>query len=272
MNDLILYHADYSTCSQKVRIALAEKNLTFTSKPMSFRKEEQLQEDYLKINPNGVFPSLVHNGEAVIDSSCILEYLEEVFEETPLSPSTPLARARMRAWLRYMEEVPTKAIRTPSFDQIFLPTMRIVKSSKGFDKLTAKRTIRRGFYAEMNHGKGFDDSHVNDSIYQLRDTVLRMDNGLKNGHWIMGEQFTLVDVTLLPTIDRAEDMGMTFLWADLPNVVDWLSRMQSRESVQQAFYKGSRISERFEFKLAVRKARKQNIKSKLSDYLVDEFK
>lgn len=127
MTDLTLYHADYSTCSQKVRIALAEKGLDFHSRPISFRNEEQVSEAYLKINPNGVVPTLVHREDVIMDSSCILEYLDEAFPETSLSPPTAMGRAKMRAWLRFMEEVPTKAIRIPSFEQIFLPTLRFVK-------------------------------------------------------------------------------------------------------------------------------------------------
>lgn len=267
MTDLVLYHADYSTCSQKVRIALAEKNIPFVSKPMSFRKEEQLSEDYLKINPNGVVPTLVHGGEVIVDSSCILEYLDETFKETPLVPDAPLARAHMRGWLRFMEEVPTKAIRTPSFENVFLPAMRLVKSTKSFNRSRDKRTIRRGFYTKMNGGKGFDRMEIVDSVYQLRDTVVRMDQALKQAPWILGERLTLVDISLVPLIDRAEDMGMRYLWDDLPTVADWLNRLQSRASFKAAFYKGSRLSERFEFKLATRKARKQHCGAALSDFL-----
>jgi len=68
MTELTLYHADYSTCSQKVRIALAEKGIEFISKPINFRKEEQVSEAYLKINPNGVVPTLVHGDDIITDT------------------------------------------------------------------------------------------------------------------------------------------------------------------------------------------------------------
>lgn len=267
MSEITLYHSDYSTCSQKVRMTLAEKNIPFASIPMNFRKEEQLASDYLRINANGVVPTLVHRGEVITDSSCIIEYLDEVFEPVPLRPNTAVARAKMRAWLRYMEEVPTKAIRTPSFNNVFLPALRIVKSKKAFNKSASKRTIRRGFYNKMNEGQGFQDADVNDSIYQLRDTVQRMSGELAGGPWIMGDRFTLVDIALAPLIDRAADMEMQFLWNDLPNVIDWLNRIQSRESFVEAFYKGSRLSQRFEFKLSMRNAKKHNRNAQLSDYL-----
>ena len=258
MTDLTLYHADYSTCSQKVRIALAEKNLPYESIPISFRKEEQLSESYLKINPNGVVPTLLHSGNTIVDSSCILEYLDEAFPETPLSPHTPVKRAVMRSWLRFMEEVPTKAIRIPSFEQVFLPTLRVLKSAKSFDKSTDKRTIRRGFYGKMNRGKGFEHDDIKDSVYELRVTVERINSALNGSPWILGQELSLVDVSLAPLIDRAQDMGMTYLWEDLPKVQDWLERIQARPAFIDAFYPGSRLSQRLEFKIAIRSARKRN--------------
>lgn len=75
---LELYHAHISTCSQKVRLCLAEKGLAWTSHPIEFATGEHLRPAYLQLNPNGVVPTLVHDGRPVIDSSVICEYLEEI--------------------------------------------------------------------------------------------------------------------------------------------------------------------------------------------------
>lgn len=264
MSTLKLYHADYSTCSQKVRMTLHEKDLAFESVAMSFAKEEQISEAYLEINPNGVVPTLAHGEEIIIDSSCIVEYLDEVFPDHRLAPDSAVGRAKMRAWMRYMEEVPTVAIRTPSFDQIFLPTLRVIKSEKAFEESRQKRTIRKEFYGKMNAGKGFTEEALKDSLNQLRDTVLRMERALEDSQWVLGDDFSLVDITLAPLIDRADNLGLQFLWSDLPSVTEWLSRIHSRPSFIKTMYKGSRISERLEFKLAVRSARKRNAKMTLN--------
>src|SRR5690348_9851619 len=116
---LTLYHSPFSTCSQKVRIALAEKAVPWTSRVIDFTRQEHLAPEYLRLNPNGVVPTLVHDGYPVVDSSVICEYLDEVYRHHPLSPADPLRRAAMRSWMRYLEEVPTAAIRVPSFNKLF---------------------------------------------------------------------------------------------------------------------------------------------------------
>ncbi|MFQ3246785.1 MAG: glutathione S-transferase [Arenicella sp.] len=223
-----------------------------------FRKEDQLNSDYLEINPNGVVPTLLHDGEVIVDSSCILEYLEDAFPETPLSPTDAVGKAKMRAWLRFMEEVPTSAIRTPSFEQIFLPTLRLVGGKKSFDKASDKRTLRKGFYKKMNSGSGFSEREIENSTSQLASTVARMNTALSQHPWLLGDKLSLVDISLAPLIDRMQDLGLGYLWKNHPNVDRWLSSIQLMPSFQEAFYKGSRLSQRFEFKLAMRSARKQN--------------
>src|SRR5258707_9069864 len=111
---LELYNAMQSTCSQKVRITLAEKGIDFVEHRLRLFKQDQLKPEYLKLNPNGVVPTLVHDGVPVIDSSVIMEYLDEVFPQMCLTPQDPQRRAEMRAWMRFFEEVPTTAGRYPS--------------------------------------------------------------------------------------------------------------------------------------------------------------
>ena len=63
-DDLLeLYHSINSVCAQKVRIALEEKGLTAKDHIMTLRGD-QYEPAYLKLNPNGVVPTLIHDGAA----------------------------------------------------------------------------------------------------------------------------------------------------------------------------------------------------------------
>lgn len=74
-----LYNAPQSTCSQRVRFVLHAKGLAFDEHRLDLFSGDQLKPDYLKINPNGVVPTLVHDDGIVMDSSVIMEYLEESY-------------------------------------------------------------------------------------------------------------------------------------------------------------------------------------------------
>src|SRR6185436_5942640 len=91
---LELYHSGLTTCSKQVRHCLHEKGLKYESRYVELWRYENLSPAYLKLNPNGVVPTLVHDGVPVINSFCINEYIEDVFPDPPLRPADPHARAR----------------------------------------------------------------------------------------------------------------------------------------------------------------------------------
>ena len=98
---LELYHGGHTTCSRKARLCLKEKGLAYTSHFLNLRGFEQHAPAYLKLNPNGVVPTLIDDGEAVVNSMLINEYLDEKYDQhTRLRPNNPLDKARMRVWTK----------------------------------------------------------------------------------------------------------------------------------------------------------------------------
>lgn len=239
-----LYNAAHSTCSQKVRICLAEKDLPFEDIKLDLGKaKDHLKPDYLKINPNGVVPTLVDDGQIVLNSSVICEYLDEKYPDIRLTPDDLVERARMRAWMRFLEEVPTAAVRVPSFNMGFLPRY------EGMDRKTFEgvesdiRPIRKQFYRRMGPN-GFKKEDVQASLEQISNTCSRMSAALERGPWLLGEQYTLADIIVAPLIDRIADLGMAKIWEEkFPRVSEWYARMQERPAFQQTFYPGARMSE-----------------------------
>src|SRR5882757_8103455 len=107
-----LYNAPQSTFSQPVRFVLNAKGLAFEEVKLDLLAGDQLKPAYLNLNPNGVVPTLDHDGDIVIDSSVIIEYLDEVAPEP--ESFTPRAHgasedARKRAF-RAREDALTHAL------------------------------------------------------------------------------------------------------------------------------------------------------------------
>lgn len=237
---LELLNNPISTCSQKVRLTLHEKDIPFTDTKIDFRKKEHLTPQFLKINPDGVVPALLHDDKPVLDSSVIMEYLDEVFPDVPLSPNTAYGKAKMRKWLRFIEEVPTTAIRIPSFNQVFV-RHRSELSDADLEKDTDARTLRRTFYQEMGRD-GFSEPRLQESYDRLDETVSRMDKALSDNEWLCGD-LSLADFCVVPTIDRMRDLGIDHIWADKPNMLRWWDAMQARPAYLKTYYEGTRVTD-----------------------------
>jgi len=87
-----------SSASYRVRIALNLKGLGAEHLPHHLRKGEQRDPAYLKINPQGLVPTLQDTGAVITQSLAIIEWLEETHPEPPLLPKDPLRRAHVRAF------------------------------------------------------------------------------------------------------------------------------------------------------------------------------
>ena len=242
---LELYNFSQSTCSLKVRICLAEKDLEWVDRRLVSKDHDHLSDWYLKLNPNGVVPTLVHDGVPIIESSVIVQYLDDVFPEISLSPADAVGRARMRAWLVFVDQVPTPAVRFPSFQYGGLLRKFQAMTSEEFAAVAKRRPLKADFYRDMGQS-GFSEETIAKALDDIRKTAARMTLLMEQsgGPWLLGAQFTLADLCVAPLLDRIEDLGFAEVWeADFPKVADWLTRIQSRPSYKQAYYQGSRLSE-----------------------------
>ena len=93
---LVLHHAWRSSASRRVRLCIEEKGLAYDGHVVNLDAMEHHSPEYLKINPNGVIPALIHDGRPLYESGTICEYLDEVFPDPPLSPDNAYDRASMR--------------------------------------------------------------------------------------------------------------------------------------------------------------------------------
>jgi len=240
---LVLYNAPQSTCSQKARITLIEKGLDYDEEKLDLFKGDQLKPEYKEINPNGVVPSLVHDGEPVIDSSVIMEYLEDLLPSPALSPSSPMGKAHMREWMRFFEEVPTPAIRVPSYNLVFLRHFQGMTDEE-FIAFGESKPLRKDFFLKMGR-TGYSDDEMRQSLTRLKLTIDRMEGALDDGRTYLLGDFSLADICVLPTFIRMADIGLAPLWAEHPGVTRWYDAASTRPSVVKAMYHGSLLSEKY---------------------------
>src|SRR5215510_6276673 len=225
----MLYNAPPSTCSQRVRFVLNAKKLPFAEVKLDLLAGDQLKPDYLKLNPNGVVPTLDHDGAIVIDSSVIIEYLDEVAPEASFTPKDPARRAQMRALMRFIDEMPAAAVRVPTFNLAFLPRFAAMAPDE-FVAFAESKPLRREFMLAMGQ-KGFPDAEMHAEIAR------------SGGPWLLGKDISLADVAVMPALVRMADLGRAD-WQDLPRVVRWFDEIRAQPAFAAAYYPGSLLSER----------------------------
>jgi glutathione S-transferase len=241
-----LYNAPQSTCSQRVRFVLNAKGLPFEEHKLDLLAGDQLKPEYLALNPNGVVPTLDHDGSVVTDSSVIIEYLDEVAPEAArLTPREPVKRAAMRSLMRFIDEMPAAAVRVPTFNLAFLPRFAAMSEAE-FVAFAESKPLRKEFMLAMGR-TGFPQKEMDGAMGRLRRSYERMDDSIKDsgGPWLCGKDITLADISVMPAIVRMADLNRAGDWADLPRVARWYELIRAQPAFKPTYYPGSLLTEQF---------------------------
>lgn len=232
INNLELYHYDHSTAAQKVRIALAEKQLEWTSHHLdtSVAKREHFSEEYLKINPRGIVPTLVHDGKAIRESQVILEYLDDAFPEHPLRPEGAYEKAQMRLWTKLIDE----GLHVHSRVVGMCIVVRHAKASAGPEVLeqylNEMPEVVRKSNDRVNIAQGLDSPLLPAAVAYFKKVFEDMDAALAESPWLAGDTFSLADISLGVYVTRLKSFQMAPLWDNLTHLLEWYERFISRDS------------------------------------------
>ncbi|MEE4201315.1 glutathione S-transferase family protein [Erythrobacter sp.] len=234
---LTLYHNDISTCAQKVRLVLAEKDLAWKDRPLDLRRGDQREPAYRKLNPKGVVPTLVDTGakggEAVVtESSIIIEYLDDAFPKPPLRPTDPASRAQMREYVKLLDDKVHAMVGVLSFTIAFRHEYLALPGG-GQKMLDAARdSMERVARAGMLE-QGLEFPGVGIALAAIDATLEQLDRALARTDYLVGD-YSLADAAWTPYLHRLNMLGLSSLWADRLAVAAWWERLSNRPSYEAA--------------------------------------
>ena len=232
---LVLHHAWRSSASRRVRLCLEEKGLEYESHVVDLAKQEQHSPAYLKINPNGVIPTLVHDGRALYESGTICEYLDEVFPEPPLRPADAFGRATMRNWVRYADErIGNLIIFNWRYgNQQVAQKWTDAELAERLKKIPSKE--RREAWLRVARKPYTEEERV-EARGRLVQMLDRMEETLQSSAWLAGERYSIADIAQVPFIKRIdEEIAPDEMKADKhPRVAAWWASIQARPAFERA--------------------------------------
>ncbi|MFN6568545.1 glutathione S-transferase family protein [Dendronalium sp. ChiSLP03b] len=198
MSNIQLYFAKASTFSQRTRVVLLEKGIDFTPIEIDLQNKP---DGYTQISRYGKVPAIKHGDVEIYESAIINEYLDEVFPEPPLLPRDPATKAIARIWIDYAN---TRFV--PAFNKFL----------RGKDS------------QEQEQGR----KEFTEALLYLEQEGL---GKLSNGHYWLGDRFSLVDISFYPWFERLpllEHFRKFTLPAETPRLQTWWNLVRDRKSIQ----------------------------------------
>lgn len=233
LEGLHLYHGAISNCSMRVRMTLFEKGLSWTSHHLDLKKKENISDDYFGINPNGLVPTLIDDGVVHIESNEIIDYLDETYPEPSLRSAEN--GNEMLDWLRLAGSIHVSAIKPYVYSTMIAKKIKkTAEEQKKYDELQ-KNAELKNFHSKHAGGSAFSEEDITRSKNILEDCFIKLDNTLEGRAWIMGDQFTLADISWIPV--HFVLFGCGYPFANYENITRWAKTFEARESYQEGIIK-----------------------------------
>ena len=232
---ITLYHHGSSVCAAKVRIVLAEKSVPWDGVYVDILRGDQFDPAYMKLNPKAVVPTLVHDGNAIVESSVICEYLDEIFPDPPLKPADPVHRAAMRVWTKAVDEFLHPACAELTFASCHRHIISRLSPEKfaAFLESTPPVSVTTDWHARKKEivRQGMAAPGVG-RTFRLYDGYLqKMEDTLAKRPWLAGDTWSLADIAMAPYVNRLDMLGMSEMWVgSRPRLTEWFERIKSRPS------------------------------------------
>ena len=233
-----LFHFHGSSCSQKTRICFNLSNIDYIPHVVDLFNGENYTEYYLGINPRGLVPTLVYNGEVHIESNDIMRYIDNSFEGPKLFPNNNdsiiymdhLAKVEddlhlhLRA-LTFRYLAPNELVRK---DPDALDIYEIAGSGYVNGSTDERKSIEVDFWRKMAVD-GIPKNQTIAAIKSFEPHLKEINIRLGNNKWLLPEGFSALDIMWWINTYRLKLLGYPF--EKYSNINNWHETLEQRLSL-----------------------------------------
>ena len=232
LEGLHLYHGAISNCSMRVRMTLIEKGLDWTSHHLDLKKKENISDDYFAINPNGLVPTLIHDGVVHIESNDIIDYLDETYPEPSLRAAD---NETMLEWLRLAGSIHVPAVKPYVYATVIAKKVKkTAEEEKKYSELQQNEELKK-FHSKHAGTSQFGGEDLAKAEAILKDCFDKLEAALDGNDWVMGDQFTLADISWIPL--HFVLIGCGYPFENYPNITRWAAAFREKKSFQDGIIK-----------------------------------
>jgi glutathione S-transferase/GST-like protein len=230
-----LYHFEPNANGGKPIMALNEKGVPFTSHWIDLLNFQQHSAEYLKINPRGQVPTLVHDGIVITESTPMTEYIDEAFDGPPLRPQSPHERWRMRVWSRFADEYLGPSLSMIAWSRFIGPMMRQRDPNELERALDAIPTAERRAAWTTTIQNSFTPAQLAESMRRIGVAANQLEEALREHRWLAGSVYSLADINVFNMAAALPRLMPDVASATrTPRLVEWIQRIEERPAIRAA--------------------------------------
>jgi len=235
---LQVYTWEVNSNSGKPLIFLTEKGVEFDFHYIDVLKFEQHQPEYLKLNPQGTVPTVVHDGKVMTESTQALQYLDAVLPGPSFTPGNPLEKYRMRWWATHGAAW-AASLSVLGWHAFMGPMVRKMGDEKLNDLLERIPNKQRRIAWSTAAKSTFTEEQLQNARDGVAAGVQMMEARLRVSPYFAGDNYTIADMVIFANAYSLPLMHDYAASDDIsPCFIDWLRRIYRRPAIVEVFKLG----------------------------------
>ncbi|KAK9271289.1 hypothetical protein L1049_026879 [Liquidambar formosana] len=242
-----LYHHPYSVDSQKVRLALEEHDVDYTSYHVNPVTGKNMDSSFFRMNPSAKLPVFKNGSHIIFDTIEIIKYIERIVVVSSGGDRISLSSGEVIEWMQKIQEWNPKF-----FTLSHVPEKYRLFVSKFIRRVIIARMAESPDLASAYHSKLRDAYDTEDKLRNLdvlkrsKEHLVRLldevETKLSETAYLAGEEFTMADVMLIPVLARLVLLNLEDEYiGSRPKIAEYWNVIQQRPSYKKVigkYFKG----------------------------------
>ncbi|PHU14563.1 Glutathione S-transferase TCHQD [Capsicum chinense] len=234
-----LYHHPFSLDSQKVRLALEEKGIDYTSYHVNPLTGKNMDAFFFRKNPSGKIPVLQNGSHIIYNTTEIIQYIERIAETVSSGGNSTTLSSDVIEWTQKLQEWDSK-----HFTLFHIPAKYRLYVSKYLRheiiaRMAESPNLASDYHRKLKEAYETDDKMKNvEVLIQSKDHLVKLLDELEvklgETSYLSGVEFNLANVMVIPVLARLELLKLEDEYINIrPNLADYWVVVKQRPSYKK---------------------------------------
>lgn len=238
-----LYHHPFSLDSQKVRLALEENGIDYTSYHINPITAKNMDASFFRMNPSGKLPVFQNGSHILYNTIEILQYIERIAAVSSIGDDKNLSTREVLEWMHKIQEWNPKY-----FTLSHVPEKHRLHVSKFIRQVIIARMaefpdLASAYHLRLRHEYDTEEKLKDPEVIRRSEEHLvrlldEVETQLNDTPYLAGDEFTMADVMLIPILARLELLKLEneYIYTR-PNIAEYWKMVQQRPSYKRVIGK-----------------------------------
>ncbi|KAG8660519.1 glutathione S-transferase TCHQD [Manihot esculenta] len=233
------YHHPYSLDSQKVRLALEEKGIDYTSHHVNPITGKNMDASFFRKNPSGKLPVFQNGSHIIFDTIEMIQYIERIAVVSAGADENSFSSREVIEWMQKIQEWNPKFFTLAHVPEKYRLTISKFIRRVVIARMAESPDLASAYHRKLKEAYETEDKLKNPEVVKrskehLVQLLEEVETKLSETSYLGGEEFSMADAMLIPVLARLVLLNLEDEYiSSRPNIAEYWILVQQRPSYRK---------------------------------------